>query len=99
MKFWPVLFICLSVAGCSTKKWDTRISYDNSNRVTLQESADTGDAEAQFQLGNSYCCGDGGFYDTAQAVEWWCKAAAQGHAAAKDKLAEKQASCPAPVTP
>lgn len=98
MKFWPVLLICLSITGCAAKKWDTRISYDNSTRVALQESASNGDAEAQFQLGNSYCCGEGGFYDTAQAAEWWCKAAAQGHAGAKDTLAEKKTACPLPAT-
>jgi TPR repeat protein len=98
MKFWPVLIICVVISGCGQKKMDTRISYDNSSRIALQENADKGDAESQFQLGNSYCCGDGGFYDTAQAAEWWCKAAAQGHAGAKDKLAEKQAACPLPAT-
>jgi TPR repeat protein len=96
MKFWPALFICLLMTGCAAKKWDTRISYDNSTRVALEQQANNGDADAQFQLGNSYCCGDGGFYDTAQAVTWWCKAAAQGHAGAKDRLTERKAGCPAP---
>ena len=50
--------------------------------------AENGDRESQYQLGNAYCCGtEGGFWDTAEAVKWWCKAAAQGQKDAEAAIA------------
>lgn len=95
MKFWPAMVLCLIVTGCAAPNMtDTRVSYDNSARLVQTEDAEKGNPEAQFALGNSYCCGDGGFWDTKLAIEWWCRAAAQGHASAKARLAELDASCP-----
>ena len=42
-------------------------------------AAQQGDAEAQFKLGRSYCCGYGASYDTAKALYWMCKAGKQGY--------------------
>lgn len=96
MKFWPVLVLCLVVAGCSTKPvTDNRVSYDNARRIALQESAEKGDAEAQYALGESYCCGEDGFWDTKQAIYWWCQAAAQSHPQANARLEERKVTCPA----
>jgi len=50
-------------------------------------AATSGDAEAQYQLGNSYCCGNGYLFDTYQALYWHCKAAVQGHKFAQLELA------------
>ncbi len=42
-------------------------------------AAEQGDAEAQFKLGKSYCCGYAAGYDTSKALYWMCKAGKQGH--------------------
>src|SRR5437762_14205181 len=48
----------------------------------LRQSADTGDASAQFILGERYANGGGVPQDVAQAVGWYRKAADQGPASA-----------------
>src|SRR3989344_196759 len=45
----------------------------------LQKQANSGDADAQFNLGVMYNKGEGVPEDAAKAVEWFQKAAAQGH--------------------
>lgn len=95
MKFCRALFFCFIVAGCShAPVTDNRVSYDNSTRVTLQEKAEKGDVDAQYDLGNSYCCGDNGFWDTKQAVYWWCLAAGQGHQDSKTRIDKVGGKCP-----
>jgi hypothetical protein len=49
--------------------------------------ADAGNAEAQFRLGEMYWYGDGTQPDLKMATAWMQKAAAQGHAGAKESLA------------
>ena len=49
-------------------------------------SAEMGDAESQYRVGNSYHLGRGVEKDLAAAVEWWRKAAEQGHAKAGHNL-------------
>ncbi len=46
--------------------------------------AQAGDADAQFNLGQAYKLGRGVPADLAQAMSWYGKAAAQGHARAED---------------
>jgi uncharacterized protein len=48
--------------------------------------AQAGDADAQFNMGQSYKLGRGVPADQAAAVDWFRKAAAQGHAQAGDQL-------------
>ena len=57
----------------------------------LREAAKQGDADAQFNLGRSYFTGQGETRDYAKAIEWFGKAAAQGHVEAKDWLANAEA--------
>ena len=52
----------------------------------LFDMVDYGDAEAQFELGGMYEEGSGISKDDAQAVQWYQKAAEQGHAEALDAL-------------
>ena len=51
-----------------------------------RQSADQGDADAQFDLGVMYANGEGVPQDYTQAVAWWRKAADQGHARAQNNL-------------
>ena len=55
-------------------------------RSALQALAGQGSADAQYELGRSYCCGRGAGYDKVIAREWFCKAALQGHGGAQYQL-------------
>ncbi len=48
--------------------------------------AQTGDADAQFNLGQAYKLGRGVPADMAQAIAWFQRAASQGHIQAEDNL-------------
>ena len=59
----------------------------------LRTAAEQGDINAQFNLGNLYFNGNTGIpQDYAKAIEWFGKAAAQGHTEAKDRLAKAEAT-------
>jgi TPR repeat protein len=44
----------------------------------LKTTALGGDAEAQYNLGKVYCCGDRPEYDNVEALRWWCMASENG---------------------
>ncbi|MBV5334010.1 sel1 repeat family protein, partial [bacterium] len=53
------------------------------------QAARRGDVEAQYKVGSALCCSvteGSSFYDTPQAVEWLCRAAAAGHTPAMRKI-------------
>jgi TPR repeat protein len=52
----------------------------------MRELAEQGDREAQLNLGNACCDGNGILQDHRQAVAWWTKAAEQGSALAQYNL-------------
>jgi TPR repeat protein len=60
--------LCVCFVGCGPK--------------TLEERAEAGDAEAQYNLGWMYSNGDGVPQDHKEAVKWYRLAAGQGHAEA-----------------
>src|SRR5437868_1770557 len=73
----PFLALVLSgcigamIAGGSTAK-------DMAKRDSLEKAAAAGDAEAQYNLGKTFCCRVGlkmGVYDNEKATFWICKAA------------------------
>src|SRR5438270_1286919 len=53
---------------------------------SLQQRAESGDAQAQFELGRAYEDGKGVPQDDAKAVEWFHKSAEQGNALAENSL-------------
>lgn len=55
----------------------------------LRAMAERGDATAQFNLGTMYQEGDGVAQDEAEAARWMRTAAEQGHAGAREWLAER----------
>ena len=64
--------------------------YGSTQKVVdlpIPETAQNGDAEAQFDLGVSYDRGDGVVRDAAQAFKWYQEAAEQGLAKAQFNLA------------
>jgi len=50
------------------------------------ESAEDGDANTQFEIGNCYYYGDGVTIDYEKAIEWWTKSAEQGNINAQFNL-------------
>ncbi|MBQ6780847.1 MAG: SEL1-like repeat protein [Treponema sp.] len=56
------------------------------NIESLKKSAEQGDAEALYQLGNCYQNGEGVEQDIKKAVEWWLKAADLGHEKASELI-------------
>ena len=50
-------------------------------------AAHRGDPQAQYIVGESYCCGRGIAYNTDRAIAWQCRAAVQGHRDAQFALA------------
>ncbi len=92
MKFLVFLVFCLLLASCSTVH-NNKTSYTQAERLKWHEKAKAGDAEAQFQMGNAWCCGHSGFFSTKEASYWWCQASQQGHSAAKAKLVQLKQNC------
>ncbi|KAF1051967.1 MAG: Secretory immunoglobulin A-binding protein EsiB [Stenotrophomonas maltophilia] len=54
--------------------------------ATCQQTANSGDAEAQFELGEFYYTGDHAPRDFPAALRWYEKASLQGHAQAQSRL-------------
>lgn len=53
---------------------------------SLKKCAEQGDAEALYQIGNCYQNGEGVEPDIEKAIEWWQKAAEQGHKKASELI-------------
>lgn len=53
------------------------LAVKSMDRGELEQLAEAGNADAQYELGVSHCCMGVGF-DTQLATEWLCKAAGQG---------------------
>ncbi len=87
MKIYFLFAICLLLSSCATHM-NKKISYGQSERLKWGVQATANNPEAQFKLGNAYCCGKNGFFVTKTAVDWWCKASRQGHAGARKALAK-----------
>lgn len=55
---------------------------------SLRKSADDGDVNAQYELGDIYFCGKNVMLDRIKAVRYFQMAAKQGHSKAQEKLGE-----------
>lgn len=55
-------------------------------REQWRQLAEKGDAEGEYQLGMSYCCGYGPGHTETIAYKWLCRAALQGHEQAQLQL-------------
>lgn len=76
-----LLSSCVNVITNAAKS-----TYKVHVRNSLLAEAEAGDAEAQFKVGNAYCCGYGAVYDNKEATKWMCKAARQGYVPAQKKI-------------
>ncbi len=66
--------------------WLGRLLKPSLNATTDQPAALPEDAESQFNLGWRLAGADGPIHDYPQAVEWYLKAAGQGHSVAQFNL-------------
>ena len=63
---------------------DTLVTTTGDNIIKASElsrwtyAANGGDAEAQYHMGKAFCCGKRPYYNTYDALKWFCKAAKQG---------------------
>ena len=64
------------------------MAQTSQNITALKAKAESGNAEAQYTLGESYYWGKGVHLNYAQAAIWWRKAAEQGDAQAQVKLGD-----------
>jgi len=85
----------LLLGGCSylgfgskkeAKAEATQFDVLQMQRAQWKKLAETGNAEAEYQLGMSYCCGTTSGHFTPTARKWLCKAAVQGHEQAQFQL-------------
>ena len=83
MPHWCRIGACaLLLAGCVA----TSAAAEQGEILWPRKTAEQGDAEAQFNLGNGYYNGQGVPQDHAEAARWYRKAAEQGLAAAQVNL-------------
>lgn len=90
-----VAVLCLLCSGCFAPLVEgARQGADVVQRDRLQAKAVSGDPQAQYNLGDTYCCEAGpqfersiSVYDNQKATLWLCKAALQNYGPAQYKLA------------
>ena len=76
-KVLSTVLISILVSGCvGAAVNSTTYAVKAAPRAELEPLAEAGDAEAQYELGKSYCCMGPGF-DTQKATKWLCRAARQ----------------------
>lgn len=87
-----VMLALILIGGCVAPILEgANISKDKAVLSANQEAAESGDPEAQYKVGDAYCCSPregGGFYNNRLATEWLCKSAQQGYAPAQYKLGQ-----------
>ena len=90
--------LALALSGCVGAVIEgSSAATDMAKRDGLEASAAGGNAEAQYKLGETYCCRVGlkmGVYDNDKATAWMCKAADQGYGQAEYRLAEIYSGSP-----
>ncbi len=80
----------IALAGCASVAVEG--AHLTKSEVVISkniEEAEAGVAEAQYKVGNAYCCSvnEGkGLYNTKTSVEWLCRSAKQNYAPAMLKL-------------
>src|SRR5579883_3354246 len=85
-----LLMVAAMLSGCvGAAAEGARTTADIAKRNNYMSRAEAGDPEAQFKVGESYCCNTGGVsgaYDNQKATEWLCRAALQGYGPAQYRL-------------
>ena len=85
------------LTGCTGYSQAAFAAKDMGERRIYQNEAEEGDAEAQYRLGESWCCSIGHpthIHNNQTATEWLCKSAHQNFAAAQLELSRIYAGRP-----
>lgn len=96
----PLLFAAIltsPLTGCAGYTQAAFSAKDLGERRIYQNEAEEGDAEAQYRLGESWCCSLGRpthLHNNQTATEWLCKSAHQNFSAAQLELARIYAGRP-----
>ena len=85
-KLLPTMLLVGLLAGCIGPFTQTPEPLQKI-RQQWQAAAEQGNAQAQFQLGQSYCCSGSTDHSTPTALHWYCRAALQGLASAQFEMA------------
>lgn len=64
-----------------------RIGHTPEEHAKLLAQAESGDLDAQYNYGMSYCCGDDALYSNRMATRWICSAAKKEHTQSMYKIA------------
>jgi TPR repeat protein len=84
------LTLVIGLCGCVGVAVKGAKYADNQATIAQNEAAAArGDAKAQYELGNAYCCSVGSVdvtHDTVKATAWLCRAARQGYVPAQYRL-------------
>lgn len=80
-----ILAVALAVAGCKEKKTDNanavqpqKVVEEVSFSVLLQK-AESGDPQAQLELGTRYALGQDVQVENSEALKWWTKSSEQNN--------------------
>ena len=78
------------LTGCAAPFVEgAHVAVDRATVNSNMPAAKSGDAKAQFKVGDALCCSvsdNQPFYNTEQSTEWLCKSAAQGYTQAMVRL-------------
>lgn len=82
-----LLLVALPLTGCiETVYRSGKFLVDATELQPWKKLALDGDVEAQYKVGELYCCGDRPDHDNVQALYWWCQAAKKGQRDAQYKV-------------
>ncbi|MDB4748903.1 sel1 repeat family protein, partial [Akkermansiaceae bacterium] len=85
-----VLLLCFLLASCNEEK-TVKAEKPVEAEKTIQERAEAGDADAQYNMGMMYDNGDEVPQDKDEAMKWMRKAAEKGNAKAQFRLSKMYA--------
>lgn len=91
MKASSVLCAALLMACAAAPGAASSAAGDPPEFAVQLKAATSGDAQAQFEVARAYAAGTGVPKDSAKAVEWYRRAADQGHVWAQDALGDAYA--------
>jgi TPR repeat protein len=82
IKWIVVLVVCQWIVGCSS---GYKIG-DGNSIAEIQDAAEMGEAQAQYELASLYYAEESHLYDLEAAFNWFSKSAQQGYAPAQNEL-------------
>ncbi len=90
MRIFTAFLFILFVTACAAYPVipAKRLGQTIEEHEKLRVAAESGDLDAQYEYGWSYCCGQGALYDNRVATKWMCSAAKKEHTKSMVKIAD-----------